>query len=96
MRLPLRGVVVVAAVVCLAAIAVAVAYLTATNYLIMPSRSGLPCYQASPPCPPFSSATIHYFEPNWSDGIGVAIVVGIATVVVGRYVVRLVRSSRPR
>ena len=46
MRSLLRGFLVGAAVVCLAAIAVAVAYLTATSYLIMPTRSGLPPYQA--------------------------------------------------
>jgi hypothetical protein len=94
MHLPLRGLLVGAAVVCLAAVAVAVAYLTATSYLIMPTRSGLPCYHASPPCPPFSSAPIHYFEPNWSEGIGVAIIVGVACVVIARLVERHGRSLR--
>ena len=93
MRSLRRGLLVGTSVVCLTALAVAVAYLTATSYLIMPTRSGLPCYRASPPCPPFSSAPIHYFEPNWSNGIGVAVIVGIAFVALEQIAVRRARAS---
>jgi hypothetical protein len=61
------------------AVAVAVAYLTATRYSILPKRSGLPCYQAVPPCPPLP-ASIQYVEPNWGNGIGVAVLVAIALI----------------
>lgn len=60
---------------------VATADLTATDYLVMPSRSGLACYEAIPSCPPVPSGSLRVFEPNWANSIALAAVVTLSATV---------------
>ncbi len=80
----------------LAVTAVAVAYLTVTIELVMPTRSGMACYHAVPTCPPFSSAPIRVLEPNWVTGIGISIVVAALAVGIACFAfAKLARHREP-
>jgi hypothetical protein len=73
-------------------VALATAYLTAADYLVMPTRSGFGCYQAVPSCPPLPSAPVRVFEPNWANGVGLAALVTLASFVGLRW--RTIRRPR--
>lgn len=64
----------------LVAVTVVVANLTGTRVSILQTRSGFACENAVPPCPQLPTS-IDAFQPNWANGLGVAVLVAIVLVV---------------
>ena len=84
-----RGSALVATVGGFIAIAVAVAGLTGAHLSILQTRSGFACYNAVPPCAPLSDSIV-VFNPNWENGLAIALLVAIVAVTA----VALIRGRR--
>jgi hypothetical protein len=72
----LLAVLAAASVVCVIFVA---AYVTATPYNIYPTRSGFSCIDA--PCGPLPAPS-QIFEPNWGNGLGVVVGIGLVLLVI--------------